>query len=163
MTRKLSVYLDTSVISFLYAEDVPDLRRITQAFFEDYVRKERYLVHISGVVIQEIQKTRDTAKRETLLEVTRRDPIRILPLVGEADRLAEVYVIEGVVPHSKREDAQHIALATYHQMDALLSWNFKHLANIQKQVLVRSINEREGYFYPLTLTNPMEVMYEDRY
>ncbi|MEI6125175.1 MAG: PIN domain protein, partial [Pseudomonadota bacterium] len=59
------------------------------------------------------------------------------------------------------EDAQHIALATIHSMDILLSWNFKHLANVSKQTKVKLINEHEGYVYPLMLTNPMKVMYEN--
>ena len=59
------------------------------------------------------------------------------------------------------EDAQHVALATCYQMDFLLSWNFKHLANARKQTAIKVINETEGYFYPLTLTNPMEVMDEN--
>lgn len=46
-------------------------------------------------------------------------------------------------------------------MDVLLSWNFRHLANIKKQISVRIINEKNGYFYPLALTNPMEVMSEN--
>jgi len=46
-------------------------------------------------------------------------------------------------------------------MDILLSWNFKHLANIKKQMGVKLVNERNGYLYPLLLTTPMEVLYED--
>jgi len=46
-------------------------------------------------------------------------------------------------------------------MDILLSWNFKHLANVSKQTKVKLINEHEGYVYPLMLTNPMKVMYEN--
>jgi len=67
----------------------------------------------------------------------------------------------GFIPPKKLEDAQHIAIATCNQMDILLSWNFKHLSNIQKQLSVKIINEKEGYFYPLILTNPMEVVYEN--
>ncbi|MEW5692593.1 MAG: hypothetical protein AB1765_04790 [Candidatus Hydrogenedentota bacterium] len=45
-------------------------------------------------------------------------------------------------------------------MDILLSGNFKHLANIYKQFDINAINKKEGYVYPLALTNPFEVMYE---
>ena len=53
------------------------------------------------------------------------------------------------------------AITTVNQIDMLLSWNFKHLANINKQLAVKVINEHEGYYYPMLLTNPMEVLYED--
>ncbi|MBM4137161.1 MAG: type II toxin-antitoxin system VapC family toxin [Nitrospira sp.] len=86
---------------------------------------------------------------------------KILTLDKTSDELAGIYIREKIIPPKKLEDAQHIAIATCHQMDVLLSWNFKHLANIQKQIDVKIINEKEGYFYPLILTNPMEVLYEN--
>jgi hypothetical protein len=67
-----------------------------------------------------------------------------------------------VIPPRYTEDARHIAIATCHEMDVLLSWNFKHLANIKKQTEVRAVNERNGYLHPLLLATPMEVFYEDR-
>lgn len=79
----------------------------------------------------------------------------------DSDALANVYIREEIIPQRKIEDAQHIAISTCNQIDILISWNFKHLANIQKQIAVRIVNEKEGYFYPLLLTNPMEVMYEN--
>jgi len=159
--KPLRVYLDTSVINFLFANDVPELRKVTETFFEDYVRQGKYLVYISDVVIREIEKTPDEAKRRRLLEVVREYSLRVLMLDEAAIRMATIYVDESIIPSRKIEDAQHIALATCNQMDILLSWNFKHLANIQKQIAVKGVNEREGYFYPLTLTNPMEVLYEN--
>ena len=74
--------------------------------------------------------------------------------------MSSVYMREKIIPRSKPDDARHVAIATCEQMDVLLSWNFKHLANIHKQRAIKVINELEGYLYPLTLTNPMEVMYE---
>ena len=58
------------------------------------------------------------------------------------------------------EDAQHLAIATLNNIDALVSWNFKHLVNINKERLVIAVNIKEGYNYPLRLTTPMEVMDE---
>jgi hypothetical protein len=100
-------------------------------------------------------------QRGRLLGVVRDLGLSILELNAEASRLASVYVREGVIPARKLEDAQHIAIAVCNQMDVLLSWNFKHLANLHKQIAVRSVNEREGYYYPLALVNPMEVLGED--
>ena len=84
-----------------------------------------------------------------------------MTLDKDSDTLANVYIKEKIIPIKKIEDAQHIAIATCNQIDILVSWNFKHLANIQKQIAVKVVNEKEGYFYPLLLTNPMEVIYEN--
>ncbi len=96
-----------------------------------------------------------------MLEVIEKYSMRILTLDKNSDTLARVYITEKIIPETKLEDAQHIAIATCNQMDILLSWNFKHLSNIQKQISVKIVNEKEGYFYPLILTNPMEVIYEN--
>ncbi|MEW6609021.1 MAG: type II toxin-antitoxin system VapC family toxin [bacterium] len=156
--KKLKIYLDTSVINFLFADDAPEFKKITKEFFEKYVKK--YIVYISDVVIREIEETKDEAKKMKLLKVIEKYPLRILRLDKESDKLANIYIKEKVIPAKKMEDAQHIAISTCNQIDILLSWNFKHLANIQKQLSVKIVNEKEGYFYPLILTNPMEVIYK---
>ncbi|HWR58685.1 MAG TPA: PIN domain-containing protein [Thermodesulfovibrionales bacterium] len=159
--KKLRIYLDTSVINFLFADDVPEFKKITEDFFENYVKSGKYVVYISDVVIAELEKTKSEDKKRLLLEVIEEYSLRIVTLDRASDTLAAVYVKEKIIPDKKLEDAQHIAIATCNQMDILLSWNFKHLSNIQKQIGVRIVNEKEGYFYPLILTNPMEVVYEN--
>jgi len=158
--KPLKIYLDTSIISFLYAEDSPDLRKITEEFFTRYVRRARYECFVSEIVVNEIQRTRDIVKRNQMLEIVRSCRFPILDVSDEVNRMSSVYMREKIIPRSKPDDARHVAIATCEQMDVLLSWNFKHLANIHKQRAIKVINELEGYLYPLTLTNPMEVMYE---
>jgi len=158
--RPLRIYLDTSVINFLFHEDVPEFRKITETFFENHVRRGEYAVYVSDVVLEEIGETPDEARRDRLLGVIRDYRLSILPLTEEASQLAATYMAGGAIPPAKIEDARHVAIATCSQMDILLSWNFKHLANIRKQVAVRALNEREGYLHPLRLTTPMEVVYE---
>ena len=55
MFRKLKIYLDTSVISFLYADDAPDKRDATVEFFDDFIANHKYEVYISDFVIAEIE------------------------------------------------------------------------------------------------------------
>ncbi|MEI6704479.1 MAG: type II toxin-antitoxin system VapC family toxin [Deltaproteobacteria bacterium] len=159
--KLLKIYLDTSVINFLFAEDAPDFKRVTIDFFEHYVRRKVYQVYVSEVVILEIEQTSDENQKERLLNVIAEFDLRVLPLTDEANKLALLYLAERILPEKKLDDARHIALTTVNQIDILLSWNFKHLANINKQLAVKVINEREGYYYPMLLTNPMEVLYED--
>jgi len=75
--------------------------------------------------------------------------------------LAEVYINKGIIPKVKIEDALHIAYAVVFEMDVLLSWNFKHLANIKKEKDVLLTNMENGYNYPIRIITPMEVDYED--
>ena len=61
----------------------------------------------------------------------------------------------------KLEDALHIAISTILEMDVLLSWNYRHLANITKERKVQGVNIQEGYLKPLRITTPLEVMGDD--
>jgi predicted HAD superfamily hydrolase len=87
--KKLRIYLDTSVINFLFADDAPDLKKITEELFQDFVRKEKYLFYVSEIVIKEIEKTTDDSHRINLLKVIKDYNLRIglfLPLnVNKSD------------------------------------------------------------------------------
>ncbi|MBI4691294.1 MAG: type II toxin-antitoxin system VapC family toxin [Nitrospirae bacterium] len=157
--RKLKIYLDTSIINFLFAKDAPEYMDITKNFFDNYLHD--YHVYISEIVHVEIKRTKDR-ERKSLLELAIQDyQIEVYDtLSDEIERLAKKYVKEGIIPDTKYDDAMHIAFATYYEFDILLSWNFKHLANIKKQMEINSINEREGYSKKLYLLNPLEVIYE---
>ena len=161
--ERLSVYLDTSVVSFLFADDEPELRDITQEFFDAYL--DKYDVAVSEVLLFEIGKTQDGALQERLRDAVNRYGIAVIRLSPEEERevfaLAQQYLGGGVIPPGKREDALHLAIATVREYDVLLSWNFRHLANVRKQEQVREANQRAGYLHPLSLLNPMQVMYEE--
>ena len=159
--KKLKIYLDTSVINFLFADDTPDFKKITEDFFKEYFG--RYDIFVSDIVLLEINKTVDQEQKSRLLSVIDDYPFKILEIANHEaiGYLSELYIKEGVIPQKKKEDALHIAVATVYEMDILLSWNFKHLANIKKQININAINEKEGYLKKLSLLSPLEVEYED--
>ena len=59
------------------------------------------------------------------------------------------------------DDAVRAAMATVFEMDALISWNLKHLSNLRKMEMINGINTREGYRRRLELITPMEVSDEE--
>ncbi|MEW6685735.1 MAG: type II toxin-antitoxin system VapC family toxin [Candidatus Edwardsbacteria bacterium] len=156
--KKLRLYLDTSIINFLFAEDEPEKQEITKEFFENFVTKGKFIVYVSDVVIEEIEKTNDVKKRKILLEVVAKYNLEAFSLTEEAIDLANKYLAKKIVPKKKVEDARHIAIATINECDALLSWNYEHLANINKERKIIATNLEEGYNYLLRLVTPMEVM-----
>ena len=157
--KKLSIYLDTSVINFLFADDAPDYKKATQEFFEKYF--DLYDVYISVVVLVEINRTLDIEQKKKLLSVIEDYNLHVYgDVTDEIEALANLYLDKKIIPMKKREDALHVAFATYYSFDILLSWNFKHLANVKKQREINIINLGEGYSKPLNLVNPLEVFYE---
>jgi predicted nucleic acid-binding protein len=160
--RKLRIYLDTSVINFLFADDAPEKREITVRFFDGWVATGRYETAISPVVVREIARTEDAGDRARLLDVIAKYSLKSVPLVPrtEVAHLADAYVAAKVIPAKKYEDALHVALCTIHELDVLVSWNFHHLANVNKERRITAVNQSLGYYYPLRITTPLEVMDE---
>jgi hypothetical protein len=159
--KRLRVYLDTSVISFLFAEDSPDFRKVTEDFFSRYAA--RFDLFVSVVVPIEISKDPNLDRRRRLINILKEHPITLLPdsRDDEVQALATVYIDRNVVPPSKKEDAMHVAYSTVFEMDILLSWNFKHLANIHREERILAVNRELGYRYPMRVHSPLEVEYED--
>ena len=61
------------------------------------------------------------------------------------------------IPQTKLDDATHAAVATIHRLDALISWNLRHLANYKKMEQINKVNMENGYTKRLDLITPMEV------
>lgn len=158
--KKLRIYLDTSIINFLFADDAPEKRDATIDFFDRFVSPKRYEVAVSAIVIEEISRTKDAGKRRRLLAKIAEYGVQEVPVEprDEVTALADAYVAQGVIPPRKYEDALHVALCTVHEFDVLVSWNFEHLANVKKERRVLVVNQAKGYFYPLRITTPLEVM-----
>jgi hypothetical protein len=161
--KKLKVYLDTSVINFLKVEDSPDYRRDTELFFENIVASGKVETYVSRIVFEEINNTDDLVKRKELLDIFVKYP-NIKTLIAEENNVEEInilvgsYLDNGIIPRKNIADAFHIAYSTVYEMDILLSWNFKHLANINKEQKVLLVNKLNGYNYPFRMANPLEVI-----
>ncbi len=89
--------------------------------------------------------------------------IYLLPMLPpepqpEVELLAEAYQRLGAIPLGHREDAMHVAICTVNEVDVLVSWNFKHLANVNRERQIVAVNASLGYVYPLRITTPLEVM-----
>ena len=160
--KKLKIYLDTSVISFIYANDSPEKQNITREFFEQYISV--YDVYISDLVLTEIENTSNPILRNQLKEIVTEYNLQVIEIdIKDRDtvfNLAHEYIKEGVIPPNKLDDAIHIAICVLYEFDILLSWNFRHLANINKQIRINVVNKKEGYLKELFLLSPLEVLYE---
>ncbi|MEO6488032.1 MAG: PIN domain protein [Thermoanaerobaculia bacterium] len=109
---------------------------------ECFVRGEFVLV-VSNLTVQELAGAPDEV-RERLASVPEAH-IEALQFDAEARELAEAYIAAGVLTAKMRADAQHIAMATVARVDVLVSWNFKHIVNLQRIHGYNSVNLRRGY------------------
>ncbi len=156
---KPTIYLDTSVINFLFADDAPEKKEITIDFFDNFVKMGIYETSISEYVIDEIQQDPNEKEKERLLKVVEDYQIFIHPVsdMKEIAELARHYLTTGVIPTRKLFDALHVAFCTIRKIDYLVSWNFKHLANINRERRIILSNLTIGYIHPLRIITPSEL------
>jgi hypothetical protein len=74
--------------------------------------------------------------------------------------LANEYLSKGALPKNSEADALHIAICLVNNIDILLTWNFKHLANINRKKKVSLINIENNYNNSFEILTPMEVVYD---
>lgn len=156
---KSTIYLDTSAINFLFADDAPEKKEITVDFFDNFIKLGFYDTYITEYVIAEINQTANESERDRLLKVIEDYPIEILS-VGKSEeigRLAQNYLDNGIMPPRKLFDALHVAFCVVSKIDYLVSWNFKHLANINRERRILAKNYELGYIHPLRIITPTEL------
>lgn len=162
--RQLRIYLDTSIVSFYYADDAPEKRDITREFFDFFVKLQLYDVYVSNIVIAEIEATENIQKRNALLDVLKDYPISLVDvqLSDEINHLAQLYIENGIIPKSKLLDAYHVAIAVVNEMDILLSWNFRHLANVNREARINAVNLTNNILHSIRIISPLEVLNYDK-
>ena len=135
--------METSVWNFLFVDDAPEKRKITERFFHD-VETGGYEIFISEAVKAEILSAA-SGKRERLFEVIR----KFKPVELEYDEsvrfLAGKYVEKGVLTEKHFADLLHLAYASSNGLFALVSWNLKHLVKMKTLVLGNAVNMENGY------------------
>lgn len=157
--RKLKLYLETSVWNFFFADDAPEKRDITKEFF-DSVKKGVYEIYVSEVVFREVNNAPEDKRARLAKLIEQCAPAR-LDTTDEAKKLANTYLDKEIVPAAKRDDALHIGVATVFEMDAVITWNYRHLANLRKAELFHSANLEAGYFKKVEIITPMEVIRDE--
>ncbi|MEJ7848989.1 MAG: type II toxin-antitoxin system VapC family toxin [Pyrinomonadaceae bacterium] len=144
---KLSLYLETSVVGAYLDNGDPFRRDLTIRWFEHELSE--YQVYSSILVQRELERI-DEPHRTGYLKIIK--PLENLELSEEVAILAEGYIARGIFHRKFMADAIHVALASYHKIDYLVTWNFGHLANVRKQARVRLFNTVAGFFSPVIVT-----------
>ena len=103
-----------------------------------------------------LSEARDGDTDEVVKRLKAMDGFAQLDLTGEVAQLADQLLTRRVLPLKAARDAVHIAAATVHRMDYLLTWNFKHIANAHIRRMVDRVFRQAGYEVPL-IVSPEEL------
>jgi predicted nucleic acid-binding protein len=154
-----AVYLETTVVSYLVALPARDVviaghQQVTRDWWQ--LRRTQFRLVISQVVLDEISAGDDSEVRKRF-ELVR--PLDVLSASPDAEALTTAIMEAGVLPEKAVRDAAHIALATVHGIQYLLTWNCRHLANAQISRRVARICSEHGFVTP-TICTPEELFEE---
>ncbi len=154
---KPRVYLETTVVSYLTAWRSRELvmaanQEATREWWDD--RRRNFDLFVSQAVVQEaVAGDADAAGRR--LDALKR--IAELEITDAVRDLAKALMAGVPFPEKAQIDALHIAVATVHGMDYLLTWNCHHIANARLRHQIESVCEANGYAAPIICT-PLELL-----
>lgn len=152
-----TLYIETSILGYLTARSTKNLilaanMEVTKDWWE--YRRSAFTLYVSQAVLNEV------AQGDTEIAVQRMELLRGVPSLelNQAVRdLASQFLTRSNLPPKAHIDAIHIAVATVHSLDYLLTWNCKHIANAQIQRKLAEISFDFGYELPILCT-PYELL-----
>jgi predicted nucleic acid-binding protein len=156
-----SVYLETSVISYLTARPSRDIvvaghQQTTRDWWQ--TRRNSFDVYVSELVLREARGGNPQAAAERLAILQTLELVEVSP---EALTLANQLVTEAAIPQKAIADALHVATAVTSGIDFLLTWNCKHIANATMRGKIERICRTNGY-EPSIICTPEELMEDDQ-
>lgn len=153
------VYIETSIVSYLAGRPSRDLvvagrQQLTHTWWEQ--RRAAFDLYISQVVLDEVRAgDPDAARRRSALVAD----LPLLDVTTDVAELAAALIDRVPLPRQAAADAAHIAVAAYHGMDFLLTWNVAHIANASLRRRVEDVCRAQGQAAPILCT-PDELMEE---
>ncbi len=150
--KKPSVYIETSIVSYLTARLSNDLimvahQKITDEWWTS--RRSNFELYTSQLVISEASRGDPKAAEKRLNALQN---IVLLEFNTDIQEFTTQLLSQQIIPKKAHEDAIHISTAIIYGIDYLLTWNCKHIANAEIQKAIAKISLQEGYEMPIFCT-----------
>jgi len=150
------VYIETSVWGMVAPGQNLVLQEPTLELL-DLCTARRLDPCISDIVALELRQAPEAVRQVTLVKLGAVDP-EMLELTPASEALAERFLRDGVLPTRRLDDARHVACALVHEIDLLVSWNYRHIANVRKAEAFNAIAVLAGLRGSLGIHTPLEVL-----
>ena len=151
------LYMESTIPSYLTAWPSRDLvvaghQQLTREWWKN--RKNDFSIYVSQFVLDEASAGDTEAAKKRLAVI---DEFALLDITENVTDLAEAFIASGVIPKNSPTDATHIAIASVHEMNYLLTWNCAHIANAEISSVVEDVCKSHGFNCPVICT-PEELM-----
>lgn len=153
---KLKVYVDTSILGAIYdLEDAPRVN-VTKKLLKQLKSRKDYIPFISNILIEEIEKApKDIV--HGLKDIISDVSFETIYEDDDSVLLVDEYMKKRIIPKRYRDDARHIAVAVTNNIDVIVTWNCKHMANIENKRIINAVNMMFG-FRQIDIVTPLEVV-----
>jgi predicted nucleic acid-binding protein len=153
---KPRVYVETTIPSAYFdTRPEPEMvarRRWTRRWWDSAA--EQYTLLSSEAVLDELRRGEPSRAADRLGLLQDLPLLEVDPVVGQ---IVAAYARHRLMPAKPGGDALHLALASYHKCDFLVTWNCQHLANANKFGHIRVVNTLLGLFVPALVT-PLQLL-----
>ena len=143
--RKTRLYLEASPIIMMSPRQDLIRQAVTKEFFRIVSEcQDEYELFLSQVTFDELEDTKTEEQREANADFLKTIQYTKLPKNAEAENLAWIYTIDGVLSQAKIDDLRHVAYAVVFRCDYVVTWNMRHLANDKTVSRVNAVNAVEN-------------------
>jgi predicted nucleic acid-binding protein len=153
--KQNTIHLDTSVLNFFFEEADLEKSSSTRKLFRE-ILGGKYSAFISELVLREVGKA-SPKRRERLLSLIKTYSLSLIEVTLESIALAGKYTERKIFPQKYRDDGLHIAVATVHRLEVVVSWNLRHMVKLKTRRGVKAINLMEGY-EEIEICTPLKVI-----
>jgi len=140
----MKLYLETTAFNYYFDTERPGHDDTVRLFEE--IRAGKHEAYTSGYTVRELNVAPEP-KRGNMLALIKEFQITMLDIdsTDESDRLAALYVEQGIIPARFLMDGAHIAVASIHGLDYIISYNFQHINRAKTKLLTTRVNSEHNY------------------
>ncbi|GHS96010.1 hypothetical protein AGMMS50276_13670 [Synergistales bacterium] len=140
--NNLRLYIETTVFNYYFDEDRDGHADTVQLF--EAIGAGEFEAYTSRYATDELMEAPEP-KRSNMLALVDKYGLTSLETNDESNRMADLYIQKGIIPLKYRRDAAHIAIASIHGLDCVVSYNFQHINRSRTKLLTGRVNYEEGY------------------
>lgn len=155
---KPRIYVETTIPSAYHTSRTDPKMVMWRATTRQWWESARHSCEllVSDPVLKELGRGRP---EEAALRLALVKDLDVLVPSDDIRRTANLYVQHRLMPDHPEGDALHLAIASHHHCDVLVTWNYHHLANLNKLDRIRRLNENRGLFVP-RISTPLDLLEE---
>lgn len=154
--NKLKIYLDTTIPNYIFNNHTPEKQKASKQLFKE-IQNGKFQLYISDALLRELIQAPTTRRDKIMKLISNGIHLEINEL---CQRLTDEYIRAGLIPPKNEFDALHIAIASAHRIDAIVSYNFEHIVRLKTIEGVEIINKKYNLLAPKIIVPEEIISYE---